>query len=533
MDLPIIFENDLKMLMPEIFLVLTISILLVFGAIYVTRTSTDNRQTGTQDLSIPMLYLSSLSLFFAGLLSLNGAFYSGPLLHGTLFHDSLTATAKGTLFIVAALCLLASKTYLRKEEIFSFEYPIFILLATFGMGLLLSSYDLISMYLALELQSLSLYVLATFKRDSAFSTEAGLKYFIMGAFSSGLILFGCSLIYGYTGTTNFEDLGRITLGMDYNSMSFAFIGGLIFLSTGLLFKLAAAPFHMWSPDVYEGSPTSSTLFFAAVPKLAILIVLVRLYYQCFYDFFIIPQSFLIFASAASMLVAALGALYQRRIKRFLAFSSIGHVGYLLMALSCGTLEGLQGLFLYVFIYMVMSLNIWTVVLSTSNSNGDSEVVSGGPIKYIDELSGLQKENPLMAFTVAMSMFSMAGIPPLAGFCAKLYVFFAAMESSLYGLAILGVLTSTIGAFYYLRWIKIVFFENKKSLSDPYGLAPQGMKADFFHQIYLKSKNTCSVANIDREKALILAVTTIFLVVFFAYPTPLLLLTHKMALAVAF
>ncbi len=196
MDFPLIFENDFLILLPEIFLVFIICMLLIFGAVFVSHTSTDKGQTGNQEISSPIIYLSAFTLFLAGLLSLNGTFKSGPLLHGTLFHDNLTATSKGTLFIVAALCLLASKAYLRREEIFAFEYPLFIVLATFGMGLLLSSYDLISMYLALELQSLALYVLATFKRDSAFSTEAGLKYFIMGAFSSGLILFGSSLIYG-------------------------------------------------------------------------------------------------------------------------------------------------------------------------------------------------------------------------------------------------------------------------------------------------------------------------------------------------
>lgn len=520
-------EVNFEALIPEIYLTFCVGILLILG--------TTNEIKGDRG---NMMGLSIISLFYGSQLSLNGVFSSGALLNGTLVHDSLTITGKVSLFLVGALCLIASQDYLCREKIISFEISIFTILVVLGLGLLLSAQDLISLYLALELQSLSLYVLAAYKKESAYSTEAGLKYFVIGAFSSGLFLFGASLIQGQTGSTNFEDLGRLTLGMDWNSKSLAQMCGLSFVSTGLLFKLAAAPMHAWSPDVQEGAPTASTLIFAALPKLAILIVLVRLYYTCFFEFFFIPQTFLIITSAMSLVVAVLGALSQRRIKRFLAQSSIGHVGFLLLALSCGTLEGVQGMILYTFIYIVISLSVWTTILSTFNP-----ISRTGTIKQIDDLSSFQEANPLLAFTLAIIMFSMAGIPPLAGFCAKLQVLFAAMESSSVSLALLAVLTSVVGAFYYLRWIKVLQFWSNPHIPTPpkpqiiYNTvsitegSQKAQKLDFWHQLHKKYK--ASLLTINCGNSQILAVSAIFLFLFFAYPTPLLLVTHQMALTVSF
>lgn len=507
MDFSKIFSDELNPLLPEAFLVFALCSLLLFGSVYGTRI---HGQRGSPIIVGPMLSLCSLALLIGGLLSFHGSFQMGPLLYGSLYYDSLTLNAKGSLFFVGGLSLLSAKSYLREQGIFAFEYPLLILITTFAMGLLLSSYNFLSLYLSLELQSLGLYVLATFKRGSAYSTEAGLKYFILGAFSSGLLLFGISLIYGSTGTVNFEDLSRLLLGssQDLSRLSTGLLGGLIFISVGLVFKLAAAPFHMWIPDVYEGSPTSSTLYFAVVPKLAILLLLVRIYYLSFYDLMGLWQNFLIFVSMTSMIVAALGALYQRKIKRFLAFSSIGHTGYMLMALSTGSLQGLQALVIYTWIYMAMSLHLWTVVIASQRQSRTS--ADKGPMKYMDELAVLGREHPSLALTVGVAIFSMAGIPPLAGFCAKLYAFFAAMEASLYGLAIVGVLSSVVGAYYYLRWLKIMYFEKVGG-----GLGTSFYSYDFA---------------MDREKSLILSLTTFFLLFFFAHPGPLLLLAHKMVVS---
>jgi proton-translocating NADH-quinone oxidoreductase chain N len=403
------------------------------------------------------------------------------------------------LLAAAICCISASFNYLKVERLNAFEYFILLLIAIVGMMLIVSSYDLISMYLAIEMQSLSLYVLAAFKKNSAFSTEAGLKYFILGAFSSGLILFGSSMVYGFTGSTNFEDIARLCTGT-YSSMDAVGSGilvGLAFIASGLLFKLAAAPFHMWSPDVYEGAPTIVSMFFAIMPKIVILGLILRLFLFSFYDFMASWQQIFILCSFASMLVGAFGALQQKKVKRLLAYSSIGHIGYMLIGVATGTLEGIQGLLVYIAIYMVMSLNIWTVILSLEFQG------KPGRVTYLTDFVSMSKINPLMSITVALGLFSMAGVPPLAGFCAKMYVFFSAMEGSMYTLAIVGVLTSCVGAYYYIRLIKIMFFE--------------------------KSVTWNLYAPLDREKSLLLAFTTLFIMFFFAYPNPLLIVTHKMAL----
>jgi len=355
------------------------------------------------------------------------------------------------------------------------------------------------MYLAIELQSLCLYVLAAFKKRSAFSTEAGLKYFILGALSSGILLFGSSLIYGFTGTTSFEEISKICTGLSnlgdvsYNGL----LIGMCFVAAGTLFKMAAVPFHMWSPDVYEGAPTVVSTFFAVVPKIALLALFLRLFLFGFYDLVGSWQYIILLCSFGSMLVGAFGALQQRKIKRLLAYSSIGHVGYMLVGVATGTTEGLQGLLVYIILYMVMSICIWTTVLSLGFQN------KVGRVKYLTDFVGLSKINPLLAITIALTMFSMAGVPPLAGFFSKLYVFFAAVESSMYLIVIIGVLTSCIGAYYYIRLVKVMFFE--------------------------KTNNWTLYNPIDREKSLVLAATFFVILFFFMYPSPVLIMTHNMAL----
>ncbi|CAM6002309.1 unnamed protein product [Sphagnum balticum] len=368
----------------------------------------------------------------------------------------------------------------------AFESIILILMSTCSMLFMISAFDLITMYLAIELQSLCFYVLAASKRNSEFSTEAGLKYFILGAFSSGILLFGCSLIYGFTGVTNLEELAKIFTTPSSN------LGSKVPLAVGFLFKITAVPFHMWAPDVYEGSPTNITAFFSVAPKIAILANMLRVFMYSFYD----PmwQQLFVFCSVASMILGAFAALSQNKIKRLLAFSSIGHIGYLLIGFSCGTIEGIQSLLIGLFIYVFMTMNIFTVILALRQNR----------FKYISDLGALAKTNPILAITISITMFSFAGIPPLAGFCSKFYLFFAALGCGAYLLALIGIITSVISCFYYIRLVKIMYFDTPM-------------------QTYLW-------VPMDREKSIILGITIFFITFFFLYPSPLFLVTHKMALS---
>lgn len=373
------------------------------------------------------------------------------------------------------------------------------------MLLLVSSIDFISMYLTIELQSLCFYVIASFKRNSEFSTEAGIKYFILGAFSSGLLLFGFSLIYGFTGTTNILQLSNIFIcGVQQMWISTGSLRacelGMIFILVGFLFKLTAVPFHMWAPDVYEGAPTSVTAFFSIAPKIAILGIFLRIFLEGFYNFMSPWQKVIIFCSFCSMLFGSLAAMAQNKIKRLLAFSSISHVGFLLIGFSCGTLEGLQSLIFYLVIYILMTINIFAIILSPIRRNFTNKIQH---IKYSTDFAMLSKTNSLLAFTLCINLFSMAGIPPLAGFYSKAFLFFAAISSSLYILAVIGILTSVISCFYYIRIIKIIYFE--------------------------KTKNWSSFYRISKENSITLGFSFFILIFFIAYPTPLYFWTHKASL----
>jgi len=360
------------------------------------------------------------------------------------------------------------------------------------------------MFLALEIQSLSFYILATLKKESAFSTEAGLKYFILGALSSGFLLFGISLIYGITGTTNYEALAKLVLNFDYNlffdkNIIFNFeyterlILGLIFLMTGFFFKMAAAPFHLWAPDVYEGAPTSVSMIFAVIPKIGIFVVFVRIFYFVFYDLIYIWQNISIIIALFSICFGSLASLRQLRIKRFLAFSSVTHVGFLLIAFSTGTFEGLVALFFYLVFYVIMSLNIWTIVILLE--------LKKNRLKFITDLQNLAKTNPIISITFLVNLFSMAGVPPLAGFYAKSYVFLSALDSSLYFLTIFAILFSVLSAFYYIRFIKIIYFDKV-------------LNTFYFKQI------------IDIKQAYILGLTFLLISFFFFCPEVLFLLIEK-------
>ena len=406
---------------------------------------------------------------------------------------------------------------------------------------MISSYDFISFYLTIEFQSLCFYVLAASKRNSEFSTEAGLKYFILGAFSSGILLFGFSIIYGFTGMTNFGELSLLFTGLGDNLMnqsvmtgeqvstlsigsalpfdgvemsnehantisSNGILLGILFVAVGFLFKLTAAPFHMWAPDVYEGSPTAITAFFSITPKIAIIAVFIRLFLYSFYDLIFPFQKILLFCSGASMIVGALAALSQHKIKRLLAYSSIGHIGYILLGFACATGEGIEALTIYLIIYVVMTINIFAIILSlrgvNKSASGDSV-----RIKYISDLAMLGSTNPILAFTLSCTLFSMAGIPPLAGFCSKFYIFFSALNASLYFFAFLGVITSVISCFYYIRLIKIMYFE--------------------------KRSNWIVYKPMAKEISILLGITLFFILFFFFYPAPFFYIAHKVAFSLSF
>ena len=342
--------------------------------------------------------------------------------------------------------LLLSLDYLHAERQEKFEYGILFLLATLGMLMLISAADLIALYLGLELMSLSLYVVAAYERDNARSTEAGLKYFVLGALSSGMLLYGASLIYGFTGTVNFAGIAKATS----QGASIGLIFGLVFLFVGFCFKISAVPFHMWTPDVYEGAPTPVTAFFAAAPKVAGVAIFVRASMVAFHGIAHEWQQIIVFVSIASMALGAFAAIGQRNIKRLMAYSSIGHMGYALVGLDADSAQGVQGVLIYMSIYVTMTLGTFAVILSMRRD--------GKLVENIGDLAGLSRTHPTMAFFLAMLLFSLAGIPPLAGFFAKFYVFLAAINAGLYALAVIGVLTSVIGAYYYLAIVKIMYMD---------------------------------------------------------------------------
>jgi len=417
-------------------------------------------------------------LVFAGAIVL--ALPAGKLVSfgGSFVVDDFARFLKILALIGSAAAIVMSLDYARRERQQRFEYSVLILLSTLGMLMLISAADLIALYLGLELMSLPLYVVAASDRDSLRSTEAGLKYFVLGALSSGMLLYGASLVYGFTGTVSFTGIAQAAaLG------GTGLIFGLVFLFAGFCFKVSAVPFHMWTPDVYEGAPTPVTAFFAAAPKVAGIAMFVRAAVVAFPGITTQWQQILVFVAIASMALGAFAAIGQRNIKRLMAYSSIGHMGFALIGLAAGTPEGVQGVLLYIAIYMTMTLGVFAVILAMRRSTG--------MVESIDQLAGLARSHPTMAFFLAMLLFSMAGVPPLAGFFAKFYVFLAAIKAGLYVLAVIGVLASVVGAYYYLAIVKIMYFDE----------AVEGFYA------------------MPIELRVVLAVCGLFNILFFVYPGP--------------
>jgi len=389
--------------------------------------------------------LTILSLIFAIALVLNQPNEIVKIFNESYIIDRLSIFMKVLTLLFCFFVLLSSKDYIKSNNIDKIEYPIIILASTLGMILMISSYDLIIFYLGLELQSLCLYILASFKRDDERSTEAGLKYFVLSALASGLLLYGCSLIYGFTGSTNFE-----IISTNLSEANTGAVFGIVFIIVGLAFKVSAVPFHMWTPDVYEGSPTSVTSFFALVPKIAAISVFIRFMYVPFINVISQWQTIIIFLSIASMILGAVAAIGQSNIKRLMAYSSIGHMGYALAGLAPVTNAGIQSTIIYLTIYLVMNLGAFGCIFMMKRENVFYE--------KINDLSGLSKNHPMLALGFLIILFSLAGMPPLAGFFAKFYIFMAVIEAKMYTLAIIGLVTTVVSAFYYLRIIKVIYFD---------------------------------------------------------------------------
>ena len=393
-------------------------------------------------------FLTIIILIFSAAIVINQSGHVITIFNGSFIVDPFSNFMKILTLLACSFVLLSSKEYLKITKIDKIEYPILILGSVLGMIIMISAYDLIVFYLGLELQSICLYILASFKRDDERSSEAGLKYFVLSALATGLLLYGCSLIYGFTGSTNFENIS-----MNLNNTNTGAIFGIVFIIVGLAFKVSAVPFHMWTPDVYEGSPTSVTSFFALIPKIAAISVFIRFMYVPFINVINEWQTIIIFLSVASMILGAVAAIGQNNIKRLMAYSSIGHMGYALAGLATGNNEGIQSTIIYLTIYLVMNLGVFGCIFMMKRENIFYE--------NINELSGLSKNHPILSLGFLILLFSLAGIPPLAGFFAKFYIFMAVIEAEMYMLAIIGLVTTVISSFYYLRIIKIIYFDKPK------------------------------------------------------------------------
>ncbi len=402
---------------------------------------------------------------------------------GLFVADGFARFAKVLILIGSGFAIIQSLGYIRHQRMERFEYPVLILLASIGMMMMVSANDLMALYLGLELQSLSLYVLAGFKRDSARATEAGLKYFVLGALSSGMLLYGSSLIYGFAGATGFTEIAQAL--KTANGAPIGLIVGIVFLAAGLAFKVSAVPFHMWVPDVYEGAPTPVTAFFAVAPKIAAMALFCRALLTPFGEIAAEWQQIIVAISALSMVLGAFAAIAQSNIKRLMAYSSIGHVGYALLGLAAGTEEGVRGVLIYLAIYLAMNVGTFAIILSMRQRDQ--------MVENISDLAGLAKTHPGMALLLASFMFSLAGVPPLAGFFGKFYVVMAAINAQLYVLAVIGMLSSVVGAYYYLRIVKVMYFDEA---SEPL------------------------VKPVRTELAAVMGVTGLFTMLYFVYPAPL-------------
>ncbi len=427
--------TNLEVIFPEIFLTLSIFAVLMVGVFLKNTYGLVNK-------------ICVLIIICTGFL----VFYSNETLEkiflDSFIRDKFSNFIKILILISSLFVLFASQNFIKDTKISKFEYPILILLSILGMFFMVSSNDLILFYLGLELQSLALYILASIDRNNSKSTESGMKYFVLSALSSGLLLYGCSLLYGFTGSTNFD-----VIQGELNSENIGALFSIVFILVGLAFKVSAVPFHMWTPDVYEGSPTSVTNFFAVVPKIAGIAVIIRFMDIPFKNILSEWQLIVIFLSISSMILGAVAAIGQQNIKRLLAYSSIGHIGYVLAGIATGQQSGYASSLVYLVIYVVMNIGAFSCLYLLKSNGSYTE--------KINDLAGISKNKPILAFSLLIIFFSLAGIPPLGGFFAKFYVFISVIESELYTLAVIGLVTTVISAFYYLKVIKIIYFDEEQ------------------------------------------------------------------------
>ena len=457
--------SSMTQVLPEIVLAVGAMALLMLGAY---------RQRSDMTASVCAVVLLAAAAAIAYVIP------NGTIFHGSFIFDDFARYLKILAYVGSGAAIVMSLDYQAKERQQAFEFPVLILLSTVGMGMLISAGDLIALYLGLELMSLALYVVAASDRDNLRSTEAGLKYFVLGALSSGMLLYGCSLIYGFTGNVSFAGIAKAS-----GHGGIGLIFGLVFLFAGFCFKVSAVPFHMWTPDVYEGAPTPVTAFFAAAPKIAGMAIFARATISAFPAITLQWQQIVVFVSIASMALGAFAAIGQTNIKRLMAYSSIGHMGFALIGLAAGTPEGIQGVLVYLAIYLAMTIGAFAVILSMRRPDG--------MVEQISDLSGLARSNPALAFFLALLLFSLAGSPPLAGFFAKYYVFLGAIKAGLYALAVIGVLSSVVGAYYYLLIVKVMYFDEP---------AP-------------------SFDRVPGELKAVLGIAGLFNLLYFVYPAPLI------------
>jgi len=468
---------DINYILPEIFISISLMFILLIGVF--------KKKSSLLVYNLTMISLFVLIILLINLRSLpSNSFFGSSYIIDELSNYMKIITVASGIFV-----LLTSLKYIKSINIFKIEYPVLILSSMLGMMVMISSNDLIVFYMGLELQSLALYVLASFNRENLLSSESGLKYFVLSALSSGILLYGCSLVYGFSGSTNFNLIADNIINTE-NGLTF----GIVFILVGLAFKISAVPFHMWAPDVYEGSPTSVTIFFAILPKIAALTVIIRFLYVPFLNVIEQWQMIIIFLSIASMIFGAVAAIGQNNLKRLVAYSSIGHMGYALAGISTGSNQGIQSSIIYISIYLIMNVAFFSCLFMLRRNDKYFE--------KIEDLSGISKNHPILSLCFLITLFSLAGIPPLAGFFAKFYIFLAVIEKQMYFLAIIGLLSTVIAAFYYLRIIKIMYFDDAKQ------------KYDVDHHLGLK---------------LSLIVSTIIILLYFMHPGPLVEIINKINL----
>jgi NADH-quinone oxidoreductase subunit N len=428
---------------PELFLAAVTALLLIYGVV-------------RGEVATPFVSLATSAALLVTAVLLFVPYREGTAFATLFIVDRLTTTMKALVLIGSSVAILMSRAYFEQVKAWRFEYPLLVALATLGMMLMISANDLMALYVGLELQSLALYVVAAFQRDSIRSTEAGVKYFVLGSVASGMLLFGASLIYGFCGGTAFEHISRALI--EGRGQEIGTVVGLVFVVAGLAFKISAVPFHMWTPDVYEGAPTPVTALFAVAPKIAAISLTVSVLMGPFKPLFVQWQQIIVAAAILSMAWGAFAALRQQNIKRLMAYSSIGNVGYVLLGLASGSEKGIQSVVFYLAIYLVMTLGVFATILLMKRR--------GVMVEGIADLAGLGRSQPMMALALLLFMFSLAGIPPLAGFWGKLYIFIAAVEARLYVPAVLGVLASVVAAYYYMRIVKVMYFDEPAEALDP-------------------------------------------------------------------